>query len=152
MIGNRQSLRRCALTAGLLGPFVGGAAFATTITVNSLADPGQPGICALRDAITAANTMTATNGCAAGSGSDTINFLPRITGTIALVGTLPEVTDNLLTINGPPSRAITISGDGSFFPVRVMEIAAGATLNLNSVSIAHGGVDNRGGGIDNAEL
>ena len=76
MIGKRQGLWLCALTAGLLGVLVCGAALATTITVNSLADPGAPGICTLRDAITAANTMTATNGCAAGSGNDTINF-PR---------------------------------------------------------------------------
>ena len=37
-----------------------------TITVNSLADPGEAGVCTLRDAITAANTMSATNGCTAG--------------------------------------------------------------------------------------
>jgi hypothetical protein len=36
----------------------------------------------LRDAITAANTMTATSGCAAGTGNDTIQF--RVTGTIPL--------------------------------------------------------------------
>jgi hypothetical protein len=36
---------------------------AATITVNSLADPGAPGICALRDAITAAITSLPQNGC-----------------------------------------------------------------------------------------
>jgi hypothetical protein len=150
MIGKRQCLRLCALTAGLLGLLVGGAAFASTITVNSLSDPGQAGVCALRDAITAANTQTTTNGCAAGSGNDTISFSPRMIGTISLVSTLPEGTDNLLTINGPASRNITISGLGIFVGVRVLGIAAGATLNLNGVSIAHGFVDTGGGGIDNA--
>jgi CSLREA domain-containing protein len=43
---------------------------AATITVNSLADPGAPGVCALRDAIEAANTETAVNGCSAGDGND----------------------------------------------------------------------------------
>jgi CSLREA domain-containing protein len=138
MIRKRQCLRICAFTAGLLGFFVVGAAFASTITVNSLADPGQAGVCALRDAITAANTKTATNGCAAGSGNDTINFLPRITGTIVLVGTLPEVTDSLLTINGPSSLGITISSGGNFVALPVMEVAADVTLNLNSVSITRG--------------
>jgi CSLREA domain-containing protein len=136
MIGERQCLRLCALTAGFLGLFVGSAALATTITVNSLADPGQAGVCALRDAITAANTKTATNGCAAGSRRDTINFLPRITGTIVLVSTLPEVADSQLTINGPSSPGITIMGSLPIGPV--MEVAASATLNLNNVSIAHG--------------
>jgi hypothetical protein len=76
---------------------------AATITVNSPADTGATGICVLRDAITAANTMTATNGCPAGSGNDTIQF--SVTGTISLVRTLPKVTDSLLAINGPPSKA-----------------------------------------------
>src|SRR5690348_12954126 len=48
------------------------SARAATITVDSPADTGAPSICVLRDAITAANTMTATNGCAAGDGNDTI--------------------------------------------------------------------------------
>jgi CSLREA domain-containing protein len=138
MIGKKQYLRICLLAACLLGLFVGSAALAATITVNSLADPGQAGVCALRDAITAANTMTATNGCTAGSGNDTINFSPRMTGTISLVSTLPEVTDSLLTINGPASQGITISGGGSIVPLQVMEVAASATLNLNNLSIAHG--------------
>ena len=47
---------------------------AATVVVNTLADPGSPGVCALRDAITAANTDAAVNGCSAGSGADTITF------------------------------------------------------------------------------
>jgi CSLREA domain-containing protein len=150
MIGKRQSLRLCTLTAGLLGLFLGGAARAATITVNSLADPGAPGICTLRDAITAANTMTATNGCNPGSGNDTINFSPRMTGTISLVSTLPDVTDSLLTISGPASRNITISGGGTFLGLQAMEVAGGATLNLNNLSIANGFTFLNGAGIDNA--
>src|SRR5689334_15517894 len=64
---------------------------AATIVVNSLADPGATGICALREAITAANTKSKTNGCAAGNGNDTIRF--SVTGTIPLTSTLPQVTD-----------------------------------------------------------
>jgi predicted outer membrane repeat protein len=141
MIGRRRCLRLCALHAGLLGLFVGGFAFATTIPVNSLADPGQVGVCALRDAITAANTMTATNGCAAGSGNDTITF--RVTGTIKLASTLPEVTDSQLTITGPGAPGITIDGgvnpSQEFTGVQVMQVALGTTLNLNHLTIADGG-------------
>jgi hypothetical protein len=86
----------CALGAVLFTALLAGAASDAgawaTITVNSLADPGKPGICALRDAITAANTMTATNGCSAGNGNDTIKF--SVTGTILLASTLPEVIDS----------------------------------------------------------
>ena len=81
---------------------------AATIVVNSLADPGAADICALRDAITAANTKTATNGCTAGTGKDTIRF--SVTGTIHLANTLPQVTDRRLTITGPASPGITIDG------------------------------------------
>jgi CSLREA domain-containing protein len=117
----------------LLGLFVGSAALAATITVNSLADPGAPGICTLRDAITAANTKTATNECASGSGNDTIQF--SRTGTLLLASTLPDVTDLFLTINGPTSPGITISGGGQ---VRVMQVAPRATLNLNDLTIVNG--------------
>src|SRR5690348_1731169 len=129
MNGGKHGLRACAVGALLLGVLFGRASNAgawATITVNSLADPGAPGICALRDAITAANTMTATNGCAAGNGNDTIKF--SVTGTILLASTLPEVTDSQLTINGPASPGITFDGGGK---VQVMQVASGAMLNLN---------------------
>jgi hypothetical protein len=137
MNGGKQGLRACALgavlfTALLVGNPSDAGAWAT-ITVNSLADPGAPGICALRDAITAANTMTATNGCAAGNGNDTIKF--SVTGTILLADPLPEVTDSKLTIHGPVSPGITIDGGTK---VRVMQVASGAMLNLNKLTIANG--------------
>jgi hypothetical protein len=151
MNGGKQGLRACAVGAVLLGVLVGKPSDAgawATITVNSLADPGAQGICALRDAITAANTMTATNGCNAGKGHDTIQF--SVTGTIKLADTLPEITDVELTINGPPSPGITISGGGK---VQVMQVASGATLNLKNATIAEGSIFfvslGSGGGIEN---
>jgi hypothetical protein len=148
-----QGLRACALGAVLFGVLLVGRASDAgawaTITVNSLADPGKPGICALRDAITAANTMTATNGCIAGKGHDTIVF--SVTGTIKLTETLPEVTDSNLTINGPASPGITMYGGGV---VQVMAVASGATLNFNHVTIANGnGASSQStsvGGIENS--
>src|SRR5262249_48036853 len=125
MNGGKQGLRACALGAVLLGLIVSKASNAcawATITVNSLIDPGKPGICTLRDAITAANTQTATNGCTAGKGHDTIQF--SVTGTILLASTLPEITDSELTINGPPALGITISGGDK---VPVMQVASDAT-------------------------
>jgi len=122
------------------------AAHAATITVNSLADPGRVGICALRDAITAANTKTARHGCAAGTDSDQIQFSVR--GTILLASTLPKVTDRNLTINGPASPGIKIDGGGR---VQVMQVALGARLNLTRLGIANGNnlSTGKGGGIDN---
>jgi CSLREA domain-containing protein len=116
-----------------------------TITVNSLADPGEAGVCTLRDAITAANTKTATSGCPAGNGHDMIAF--RVKGTILLGSTLPQVTDTQLTIKGPASPGITIDGGDQ---VRVMQVASGATVKLSNLSIARGRVAfDSGGGILN---
>jgi hypothetical protein len=139
---------RAALAAAIAVTFaliLSTTAGAATITVNSLANTGTAGICVLRNAITAANTMTATNGCAAGTGKDTIQF--SLTGTIPLASTLPQVIDSQLTINGPPSPGITIDGGNA---VQVMHVASGATVNLNSLTIANGaGPFGAGGGIDN---
>src|SRR5262249_20576296 len=132
MNGGKQGLRARAFGAVLLGVLLVGMASDAgawaTITVNSLVDPGKPGICALRDAITAANTQTATNGCIAGKGHDTIQF--SVTGTITLASTLPEITDSQLTIKGPASPGITIDGgENEFRPgIQVMQVASGTTL------------------------
>jgi hypothetical protein len=121
------------------------SARAATITVDSLADTGAPGICVLRDAITAANTLTATNGCSAGTGNDRIRF--RVSGTITLASTLPQVTDSKLTINGSASPGVTLDGGGG---VQVMQVASGATLKLDNLTIADGvAVSPGGGGIEN---
>jgi CSLREA domain-containing protein len=118
---------------------------AVTITVNSLADPVDLGKCTLHDAIMAANGMKAVSGCPAGSGNDTIQF--SVTGTIKLASTLPTITDPQLTINGPASPGITIDGQNK---VGVMQVASGATLNLNNLTIAHGFMaEGEGGGIFN---
>jgi hypothetical protein len=118
------------LAAAILAAFVLGlctAARAATITVNSLVDPGAPGICALRDAITAANNRTRVNGCAAGNGQDTIRF--SVSGTIELSDEgLPEITDRQLIVNGP----ITV-GDSNAGPAWF--VGPSATVKLMSVSI-----------------
>jgi CSLREA domain-containing protein len=151
MNSKNQRFWMFTLGAVLLNALVLGTASAAgawaTITVNTLADPGAPGVCALRDAITAANTMTATNGCTAGKGNDTIQF--SVTGTIKLADTLPEITDSQLTINGPASPGITISGGGK---VQVMQVASGATLNFKNATVAEGNrtfSGSSGGGIEN---
>ena len=82
---------------GLLFAYASSPAWAAIITVNSIADDadGTDGECTLREAITAANTDTAsgpaTGECAAGSGDDDIDFaLPGTAPwTVNLTGALP---------------------------------------------------------------
>jgi len=105
-----------------------------TITVTTLADPtGAAGTCTLRDAIRAANTMTATNNCPAGTGNDTIVFQPGLTGTIMLASTLPAIVNGeTLTIQGP---GITIDGGGT---VQLMQVNTGATVSLQFLTLENG--------------
>jgi predicted outer membrane repeat protein len=119
---------------------------AATITVTSKLDTADPGRCRLRDAITAANTNTATGDCPAGTaGLDTINFSLGITCnltpcTILLTSALPTVTQDL-TING---NNTIISGANSF---RVFDLGA-VTVNMSNLTIANGNVPGNGGGIN----
>ena len=78
-----------------------GPALAATIPVG--------GSCTLVNAITAANTDSATGGCPAGGGADTI-VLP-----IGSTQTLTEINNNTYGLTGLPviSSVITVEGQGS---------------------------------------
>lgn len=95
---------RVALVAAIaLAPAI---AFCATITVDSTADTvAADANCTLREAITAANSDAAFNGCAAGSGADVINFTFAVPATIIVTGSpLPTITAPL-TIDGPGGGA-----------------------------------------------
>jgi predicted outer membrane repeat protein len=123
------------------------------ITVNNRTDPASTsgnGFCTLREAINNANAASDTSGgdCAPGTGTDTIKF--SVSGTITLVqGTLPAIANSSpgsLTIDGS-GQTITVDGANSF---RVLQVNGGATLSLNSLTIAHGnGGAGDGGAIYN---
>jgi predicted outer membrane repeat protein len=118
---------------------------AAAITVTSKLDTSDPGKCRLRDAITAANTNTATGGCPAGSiGLDTIGFslgtqCNLTLCTISLTNALPAVTEDL-TING---NNTAISGANAF---RVFELNA-VTVNISNLKISNGNAFGPGGAI-----
>ena len=87
-------IARLILLAALFLLTAGPAAAQSRIIVNAG--------CSLADAITAANTDSATNGCPAGSGADTI----VLTGKVELSANLPSITGTL-TVDG---RGRTIDG------------------------------------------
>jgi len=98
------------------------------------------GSCTLVDAITAANTNTATGGCAAGSGADTIT----LSGNVVLTSVnnsntqgangLPVVT-SAITIAG---NGATISRAGSSPDFRIFEVVSTGDLTLNDTTISGG--------------
>ena len=127
---------------GLIGSIGVSSALAASIAVNSLADvAANDGACTLREAITAANTDTASGAaageCAAGSGADTITF--SVAGTVTLSSALPDISTDL-TVAG--AGAVTVSGASSF---RVFNATAG-TVTLSGLTISNGTAV-QGGGI-----
>jgi hypothetical protein len=122
----------------LLAPWM--AAQAADITVDE-------SICTLADAITAANTDTATGDCPAGdSGADTIILEADVT----LAAALPQI-----------SSPVTIEGGGHFISGNndenvgsVLHITATGNLTLNEITVKDGnkmgnGERTKGGGIYN---
>jgi CSLREA domain-containing protein len=147
-VGRRSHIMAASAVVFILASLAAAVAQPATITVNSLDDP-NPGttLCVLRDAITAANTKAKINGCAAGAGTDIINFSVSA-GTIELGSTLPAIV-NTLTILGPSAAAsaVTISGAGQY---RVLLVDPSALLNLSNLTITQGnGGDSDGGGLFN---
>jgi len=119
------TLASCALLTG--------AAHAAPFTVSSLNDAGGG---SLRQAITDAN---------AAASADTITF--SVSGIIFLSSTLPTLTDAAgLTIDGT-GQTVTISGSNA---VRVMLVAANASLTVKNLTIVDGSATgDYGGGIEN---
>jgi len=103
--------------------------------------------CQLVDAITAANTDTATGDCNAGNpGADTIELLDNVTlfTAIGTTGT-PPIT-SIITLNG---NNFTIARDAGAPDFGILAVAAGGDLTLNATTIT-GGSFFPGAGINNA--
>lgn len=104
--------------------------------------PGED--CSLREAIKATNAMTA--------GGANITFI--VAGTINLTGTLPDLTNQHLTIDGPGPDLLTIARDtgGDYRIFTIDEMAT--TVVISGVTITNGRVttatsEANGGGIYN---
>ena len=141
-------IRTCVM-AGLL---LSGGASAATLTVNTPIDElNSDGDCSLREALQSAETDTAVDACAAGSGADTIE-LPQDTYALTLsgagenagaTGDLDVTTE--ITIRGT-SLLTVIDGQGLD---RVAEVLPGGKLTLSSVTLANGKAM-RGGAVSNS--
>jgi len=152
-----------AVMAGLLLSACVAPSLADTIVVTTdSAGTGGPE-CTIRDAMTAANTDTATGGCPAGNGADTIELPADSTIMLTevdndhgeLIGPngLPSVT-SVLTVNGNSSIIARSDADGT--PrFRILHVAAEGDLTLNDLTLTGGLASNClcrgsvGGGIFN---
>jgi CSLREA domain-containing protein len=152
------STTQTAADAGVITPAAG-----NTIIVNSTSDAanGADGLCTLREAITAANSNTASGAtageCAAGSstGDDAINF--SVTGTIDLAVALPNLSSNMI-ISGPGSGLLTIqrSAAGGTPNFRIFSIDSGRTVAISGLTVSKGltgsGDPNGAGILNNGTL
>lgn len=114
-----------------------GAVQAHYLTVTTTADPGTGtcgSSCALRDAITEANT----------TGAADIVFASGVTGTIKLGSELPVITGTADLV-GPGANVLTVSGNSAN---PVFGVTSG-TLDLAGLTIANGKSASNGGAIDN---
>jgi CSLREA domain-containing protein len=130
---------------------------AASIVVNSAEDIiADDGVCTLREAIIAANTDAAYNGCAAGNGADTITFAGNY--TITLDGDQLPTISSSITINGNGAAStiiqasecnpVTLPGGCTPASHNVFEVASSGTLTLDGVTVRHGNAYS-GGGIMN---
>ncbi|MEM7734735.1 MAG: right-handed parallel beta-helix repeat-containing protein [Deinococcota bacterium] len=131
----RRRLKMGLSTAALLCALNLMPARAATINVA--------GACTLVEAIQAANTDAPTANCPAGAGADTIVLAG---GTFSYnapngVAALPDITSEI-TIEANGATIERTGGPG----FRIIRIAGGGDLTLNSATISGGNVD-RGGGI-----
>jgi hypothetical protein len=135
MVGDRLKWRLglLAVTA-IAAAATPAAASANTITIDSTADPGAPGICTLRDAIAAANSNSAQNGCTAGGGASDVIDATGISGTITLAASLPTLTTNL-DINGPGSGSLAVNGQDLYRPIN--DTGPATTVSISGLTITH---------------
>jgi len=138
----------------LLGADLLPVARAASLIVNTTDDElNSDGDCSLREAIQAANTDAAVDGCTAGSGDDIIT-LPIGTYTLTRSGSGEDANQ---TGDLDVTDALTIIGAGLDQTVidansidRVFDIRNGAsTVVISGVAIINGNIFDNGGGIRN---
>lgn len=123
------------LAVAITTSLVAGTTSAAVITVDTLADPGDPTECSLRAALESVNQQIAVDGCVAGDGnSDQILFGSGLTGSLALTsGSL--VATNDVSIVGPGASDLTIDANGAS---RVFHAYGYAQVSLGGVTLTGG--------------
>jgi len=126
----RRSIRSL-LAAGCF--LAGSSAYAADFLVANTNDDGTGSLRAAMDATNMAG------------GTNSITFLPSVTGTIALASPLPIIQNNL-AINGPGAAALTVSGANS---TRVFFADVG-TIRISDLTLANGTAQGGPGGFSNS--
>ena len=127
------------------------SAHAVTITVNTTDDElNSDGDCSLREAIQAANSDSAVDGCVGGTGEDAI-ALPAATYTLTLGSSLEVQGDLVLSGEGADKTVIQAATQTGMSNDRVFLITSG-TVVISRVTIRYGTAESSGGGIQTISL
>lgn len=134
-------------TPNAIPHLAGQAVITVTTTTDGIIVNGQ---CSLREAIRAANTDTAVDTCAAGSGADIIS-LPAGTYTLTLGGvgednnTIGDLDITAtVTLNGAGAATTIVNGNNLD---RVIHIVNSVPVTLTNLTVQNGSVNGDGGGL-----
>lgn len=115
------------------------------ITVNTTADElNTDGDCSLREAIQAANTNTAVDACAAGSGTDVISFSLTTPAVITLSLGKLDISAEPLSIVGLGANLLAIDGNNS---QQVFNITSDIPVSISDLTVRNGNTVYDGGGL-----
>ncbi len=124
--------------------------YAAVITVNTSADEhNSDGDCSLREAILAANTDTAVDACTPGSNHDEIQFNLTTPAFITLTLGQLVVENDPLTLTGPGSNQLAMSGSSGGNGSRIFDIATGIPVTFTGLTLQNGRASS-GGAIRSA--
>ena len=136
-----MSMHRCARAcfASVLALACANLAAQAVITVDTASNTGTPGNCEFLEAVQAAETNLAVDGCAAGSasGPDKIVFAPALAGQTITFASTPTFNSGEVIVDAQ-FRAIVLQGSGNADGIDVF----GATVTLRGVDVRAGGSGN----------
>lgn len=120
--------------------YFGMPAHAATITVDTTAATGTASECSLQDALTAANTNTAVNGCLAGDSLPVVDVVQLPAGTFAIGYAFNIQPDESVSIRGAGMastilNSVTVSPTSDAVPSRVFELRDLALIN-STISVS----------------
>ena len=126
------------------------------IQVNSMSQsPGGSGDCTLGEAIQAANTDAAVDGCIAGSGADRI-ILPAGVYNLGLVDNsvdgsngLPDITSAII-LQGAGSASTFVQRQSAAPAFRIFHISSAGSLDISGVRVSNGNAGSANGGAFHA--
>ncbi|MGH8248880.1 MAG: CSLREA domain-containing protein, partial [Gammaproteobacteria bacterium] len=137
------------LLLALRGDGVQASNITVTVTNDELNTDGD---CSLREAVQAANTDTAVDGCVAGAGPDTI-LLPAGTYALSITNAAPAGENANLSGDLDLNSVLTISGAGAGATVidggqidRVFHLLQASEATISGLTIRNG-LSTNGGGI-----